>query len=487
MAGGGGGLGRASALDLARAGRGAGPGRRRRRRAGADRGRRPGPRRRGRSSPCSTCATPTPWRGCSTPATDRFGRLDILVNVVGGTFRSPFTDVSAKGRDALVRTNFTWVVDATQRAALAHGGRGPGREHRHHHLHRGPPGRAGLRRVRGHEGGGDPPHPHPGGRARGGGHPHQLRGTRLRPHRRPRRRGGPGRLGRTARRRGRRRHRPRRLAHHPPAPQGRGHRRRQLRALPGLGPVLLHHRHDAAPRRRRAGHVGLDGLARRRLHGPAPGVGARPARAPRGRDRTPGRRPRARRRRPVRPRRGDTSSPPSSPGGRGRPTPCTAAPWPRCWPAPSSRSRPTSPCTSPGSPSSSSGRCRRAVGTARGRARDGRLRAHDLLGHRHRLAPRLQRRRAGLLRVLRLGGIHLPRVRRSRRRGGHTLDRRSADVVAADPPRPGARSWSGTRTSTTSATSCAAPATHVRCPRPTPPTSRWCRCTSRHTTSRPRC
>jgi 3-oxoacyl-[acyl-carrier protein] reductase len=57
---------------------------------------------------------------------DRFGRLDALVNVVGGTFRAAFTDVSAKGRDALVRTNFTWVVDAIQRAVprMAAGGRG---------------------------------------------------------------------------------------------------------------------------------------------------------------------------------------------------------------------------------------------------------------------------------------------------------------------------------------------------------------------------
>ena len=48
---------------------------------------------------------------------DRFGRLDILVNVVGGTFRSPFTDVGAKGREALVSANFTWLVEATQLAA----------------------------------------------------------------------------------------------------------------------------------------------------------------------------------------------------------------------------------------------------------------------------------------------------------------------------------------------------------------------------------
>lgn len=47
---------------------------------------------------------------------ERFGRVDILVAVVGGTFRASFLDVSAKGRDTLVRTNFTWVVDAVQHA-----------------------------------------------------------------------------------------------------------------------------------------------------------------------------------------------------------------------------------------------------------------------------------------------------------------------------------------------------------------------------------
>jgi NAD(P)-dependent dehydrogenase (short-subunit alcohol dehydrogenase family) len=59
-------------------------------------------------------------------ADERFGRLDILVNVVGGTFRADFLDVSAKGRDTLVRTNFTWVVDATQLAArrMSDGGGG---------------------------------------------------------------------------------------------------------------------------------------------------------------------------------------------------------------------------------------------------------------------------------------------------------------------------------------------------------------------------
>jgi len=57
---------------------------------------------------------------------DGFGRLDVLVNVVGGTFRAAFTDVSANGRDALIRTNFTWLVESTQLAArrMAAGGVG---------------------------------------------------------------------------------------------------------------------------------------------------------------------------------------------------------------------------------------------------------------------------------------------------------------------------------------------------------------------------
>jgi NAD(P)-dependent dehydrogenase (short-subunit alcohol dehydrogenase family) len=69
---------------------------------------------------------PEALEACFAAGDERFGRLDVLVNVVGGTFRAAFTDVSAKGRDALVRTNFVWVVDAIQRAVprMAAGGRG---------------------------------------------------------------------------------------------------------------------------------------------------------------------------------------------------------------------------------------------------------------------------------------------------------------------------------------------------------------------------
>jgi NAD(P)-dependent dehydrogenase (short-subunit alcohol dehydrogenase family) len=55
-----------------------------------------------------------------------FNRLDVLVNVVGGTFRSEFLDVNAKGVDTLIRTNFTWVTEAIRLAAtrMAASGRG---------------------------------------------------------------------------------------------------------------------------------------------------------------------------------------------------------------------------------------------------------------------------------------------------------------------------------------------------------------------------
>ena len=44
------------------------------------------------------------------------GQLDVLVNVVGGTFRQPFEESSPRGWDALIRTNFTWLLHSTQLA-----------------------------------------------------------------------------------------------------------------------------------------------------------------------------------------------------------------------------------------------------------------------------------------------------------------------------------------------------------------------------------
>ncbi|TSD49128.1 SDR family oxidoreductase [Rhodococcus sp. KBS0724] len=59
-------------------------------------------------------------------AHERWGRLDILVNVVGGTFRTPFAESTPKGWDALLRTNFHHVLHACSLAVpmMKSGGRG---------------------------------------------------------------------------------------------------------------------------------------------------------------------------------------------------------------------------------------------------------------------------------------------------------------------------------------------------------------------------
>ena len=43
---------------------------------------------------------------------ERWGRVDTLVNIVGGTFRASFVDTNAKGWDAIVRTNLSHVLHA---------------------------------------------------------------------------------------------------------------------------------------------------------------------------------------------------------------------------------------------------------------------------------------------------------------------------------------------------------------------------------------
>lgn len=43
---------------------------------------------------------------------ERWGRLDTLVNVVGGTFQAAFTDTRTKGWDALLRVNLLYVLHA---------------------------------------------------------------------------------------------------------------------------------------------------------------------------------------------------------------------------------------------------------------------------------------------------------------------------------------------------------------------------------------
>lgn len=57
---------------------------------------------------------------------ERWGRLDTLVNIVGGTFRAPFVDTTPKGWDALLRTNLVHVLHACSLAVprMRAGGRG---------------------------------------------------------------------------------------------------------------------------------------------------------------------------------------------------------------------------------------------------------------------------------------------------------------------------------------------------------------------------
>lgn len=61
-----------------------------------------------------------------TAVDERWGRLDTLVNVVGGTFRAPFADTTPKGWDALLRTNLLHVLHACSLAVprIQAGGRG---------------------------------------------------------------------------------------------------------------------------------------------------------------------------------------------------------------------------------------------------------------------------------------------------------------------------------------------------------------------------
>jgi NAD(P)-dependent dehydrogenase (short-subunit alcohol dehydrogenase family) len=57
---------------------------------------------------------------------ERWGRLDTLVNVVGGTFRADFTDTRPRGWDTILRTNLMHVLHACSLAVprMRAGGRG---------------------------------------------------------------------------------------------------------------------------------------------------------------------------------------------------------------------------------------------------------------------------------------------------------------------------------------------------------------------------
>jgi 3-oxoacyl-[acyl-carrier protein] reductase len=48
---------------------------------------------------------------------EQFGRLDILVDVPGGSFQAPALDLSSRAVDAIIRQNFTYVFESSQLAA----------------------------------------------------------------------------------------------------------------------------------------------------------------------------------------------------------------------------------------------------------------------------------------------------------------------------------------------------------------------------------
>jgi len=69
---------------------------------------------------------PAALAGLLAAVDGRWGRVDTLVNVVGGTFRAPFLDTTPKGWDALLRMNLHHVLHACSLAVprMQAGGRG---------------------------------------------------------------------------------------------------------------------------------------------------------------------------------------------------------------------------------------------------------------------------------------------------------------------------------------------------------------------------
>jgi NAD(P)-dependent dehydrogenase (short-subunit alcohol dehydrogenase family) len=57
------------------------------------------------------------FSGAFDAGLEHFGRIDVLVNVVGGTFKADFVETNARGWDAIIRTNYTWLLHSTQLAA----------------------------------------------------------------------------------------------------------------------------------------------------------------------------------------------------------------------------------------------------------------------------------------------------------------------------------------------------------------------------------
>src|SRR5262249_26838942 len=62
------------------------------------------------------CRDPAALAALYESVGETYDRLDVVVNVVGGTYRQRFEDTVAKGWDALIRANFTWLLSSMQLA-----------------------------------------------------------------------------------------------------------------------------------------------------------------------------------------------------------------------------------------------------------------------------------------------------------------------------------------------------------------------------------
>ena len=182
VTGGGGGIGRSAALALARP----------RCRRGDPRPRRgPGGRGRGRDRrrryalvwPCPpTRCRRTPMRGAIADADERFGRIDILVNNVGGVRPRRFVDQSEESWRRHLEINLVSALVGDVGGRPGDDPRRSRRIHRQRLQHRRHPRRAHVRGLRRVQGGDDQLHPDDGARARRARHPQQRRHPRLDPH-----------------------------------------------------------------------------------------------------------------------------------------------------------------------------------------------------------------------------------------------------------------------------------------------------------------
>jgi len=66
---------------------------------------------------CFDVRDPTALASFFERVDERYGRVDILVNIPGGGYRAKVLDMSEKGTMAVIRQNFLYVLDACQLAA----------------------------------------------------------------------------------------------------------------------------------------------------------------------------------------------------------------------------------------------------------------------------------------------------------------------------------------------------------------------------------